>query len=146
MQTSQAASQLSQSAALVGKQIAVDGSTLVPNSSGAATGAFTLGAAAQSAAVTVLAPDGTVAGTEQLGSLPAGQQTFSWSGGTPGTSYTYQVSASSSSGSAVSVTPYTVYTVTGVNASGGSQSFDVQGSAAPIAASSVQSVLGATTS
>lgn len=144
MQTGQAASQLSQSAALVGKQITVNGSELVPGTSGSATGAFALGSAAHSVSVTILSPNGTVAGTEKLGSLSAGQQSFSWSGGTPGKSYTYQVSASSATGAAVSVTPYTVYTVTGVSASGGSQSFNVQGSATPIPASSVQSVLGAT--
>jgi flagellar basal-body rod modification protein FlgD len=146
IQTAGAASQLAQSAALIGKQVTIDGNSLVPNASGQATGAFNLSDAAQAVAVTILAPDGTVAATQQLGALQAGQQSFTWNGGTAGTSYTYQVSAAGAGGAAVSSTPFTVYTVTGVNASGSSPSLNLQGLATPTPLSSVQSVLGASTS
>jgi len=143
IQTSTAASQIGQAASLVGKQVAVSGDVLTPNTSGAATGAFNLAAPAQNTEVTILAPNGTVAGTETLGALPAGQQSFTWSGGTAGTSYTYQVTATNATGAAVSVTPYSVYTVQGVNVSGSTPTLNVQGSPTPLAVSSVQTVLGA---
>lgn len=146
IQTAGAASQLAQSAALIGKQVALSGNSLVPNASGQATGAFSLSDAAQAATVTILAPDGTVAATQHLGALQAGQQSFTWNGGTAGTSYTYQVSAAGAGGSVVSSTPYSVYTVTGVNASGSSPSLNLQGLASPTPLSSIQSVLGASTS
>jgi len=143
IQTSTAASQIGQAASLVGKQVAVSGDVLTPDASGAATGAFNLAASTQNTEVTILAPNGAVAGTENLGALPAGQQSFSWSGGTAGTSYTYQVTATNATGAAVSVTPYSVYTVQGVNVSGSTPTLNVQGSATPLAVSSVQTVLGA---
>jgi flagellar basal-body rod modification protein FlgD len=143
IQTSTAASQIGQAASLVGKQVAVSGNALTPDASGAATGAFNLSASTQNTEVTILAPNGAVAGTENLGALPAGQQNFSWSGGTAGTSYTYQVTATNATGAAVSVTPYSVYTVQGVNVSGSTPTLNVQGSATPLAVSSVQTVLGA---
>lgn len=146
IQSGQAASQLAQASSLVGKQVTVSGNALTPNASGSATGAFSLSAAAQKAVVTVIGPKGTVAGTENLGALPAGQQSFTWSGGEAGQDYTYQVSATAADGSAVSVTPYTVYTVNGVNVSGGTQTFNVQGQATAIPVSSIQSVLGASAS
>ena len=111
-----------------------------------ATGAFSLAGAAQSATVTILSPNGTVAGTETLNSLAAGQNSFTWDNGTAGTQYTYQVAATSTSGAAVPATPYTVYTVDGVNVSDGTQTFSVQGASAAIPVSSIQSVLGGTAS
>ena len=146
IQSGQAASQLAQASALVGKQVTVSGDALVPNAAGSATGAFSLAGAAQKAVVTVIGPKGTVAGTENLGALPAGQQSFTWSGGEAGQDYTYQVTATAADGTAVSVTPYTVYTVNGVTVSGGTQSFNVQGQAVAIPVSSIQSVLGASAS
>lgn len=146
IQAAGAASQLAQSAALIGKQVALEGNSLVPSAGGQATGAFSLSGAAQAVTVTILAPNGTVAATRHLGALPAGPQSFSWGGGTAGTSYTYQVSATEADGAAVSSTPYTVYTVTGVNASGSSPSLDLQGLASPAPLSSIQSVLGASPS
>jgi flagellar basal-body rod modification protein FlgD len=146
IQSGDAAAQLAQASSLVGKQVAVAGDALVPNASGDATGAFSLAAPAQAATVTIIAPNGTVAGTESLGALSAGQQTFSWNNGTAGTQYTYQVSASSAAGGAVSVTPYSVYTVDGVNVTNGTQTFSVQGASTAIPVSSIESVLGATAS
>ncbi|GAB0116671.1 hypothetical protein Acid7E03_07430 [Acidisoma sp. 7E03] len=146
IQTSAAAAQLAQSAVLVGKQVAVNGNDLVPNGGGQATGAFSLAGAAKTVTVTILAPDGTVAATKHLGALQAGQQSFSWGGGTAGTTYSYQISAAAADGSVVSATPYTVYTVAGVNAAGSTTSLNLQEQASPIPLSSVQSVLGASTS
>jgi flagellar basal-body rod modification protein FlgD len=141
-----AASQLAQASSLVGKQVTVSGNSLIPNNSGVATGAFSLASAAQSATVTILSPNGTVADTKQLGPLAAGENSFTWADGTAGTPYTFQVTANSGSGAGVSVTPYTVYTVDGVNVSGGTQTFSVQGASTAVPVSSIQSVLGGTAS
>jgi flagellar basal-body rod modification protein FlgD len=146
IQSGDTASQLAQASSLVGKQVTVSGDSLIPNGAGVATGAFSLASAAQSATVTILSPNGTVAGTQTLNSLSAGQNSFTWTNGTAGTQYTYQVTANSTSGAAVQVTPYTVYTVDGVNVSGGTQSFSVQGASTAIPVSSIQSVLGGTAS
>jgi flagellar basal-body rod modification protein FlgD len=143
MQSSAAAGQMAQAANLVGKQVAVSGDTLTPNASGVAQGAFNLANAAQDAQVSIYNPNGTLAATQDLGALSAGQQSFTWANGTPGTQYLYQVSAASASGAAVTATPYTVYTVEGVNVSGTTPTLNVQGSATPLPVSSVQTVLGA---
>jgi len=71
IQTSTAASQIGQAASLVGKQVAVSGDVLTPDASGAATGAFNLAASTQNTGVWILASYGVVAGTENLGALPA---------------------------------------------------------------------------
>jgi len=145
LSTSTAASQIGQASSLVGKQVAVSGNVLTPDANGNATGAFNLAGAAQSAEVTILDPSGAVAGVENLGSLTAGQQSFSWGNGAPGVNYTYQITADDATGAPVSVTPYSVYTVQGVNVSGATPTLNVQGSAAPLPVSSVQTVLGAAT-
>ena len=137
-----AAAQIAQAASLVGKQVAVAGDTLTPNAAGSASGEFNLANAAQNVTVNIFAPNGAAAGTLNLGTLPAGQQNFSWSGGTAGTSYTYQVNAAAAAGSAVPATPYTVYTVAGVNLTGGNPSLNVAGFATPLPISSVVTVLG----
>ncbi|HYP64397.1 MAG TPA: FLgD tudor-like domain-containing protein, partial [Acidocella sp.] len=64
-------------------------------------------------------------------------------GGTAGTSYSYDVTATDSSGGNVSVTPYSVYTVEGVNLSSGTPTLNVAGSATTLPVSSVQTILGA---
>ena len=145
LSASTGAAQMAQAAALVGKQVAVSGNTLTAGSNGAAEGAFTLASAAAKTTITILNPDGSIAGTLSLGALGAGQQNFSWTGGTAGSSYTYDISASSSNGAAVSATPYSVYTVEGVNLSGASPTLNLAGSAAALPVSSVQTVLGAST-
>ena len=143
IQSSAAAAQIAQASALVGKQVAVAGDTLTPNAAGAAQGVFTLSNGAQAVQVSILSPSGSVAGTLNLGALSAGQQNFAWSAGTPGTQYTYEVSALNGSGNAVSATPYSVYTVAGVNVSAGVPTLNLQGAPAPLPVSSVQTVLGA---
>ena len=145
LSTSTGAAQMAQASALVGKQVAVSGDNLIAGSSGTAEGAFTLTGPSQNTTVTILSPNGSVAGTLNLGALPAGQQSFSWDGGTAGTTYTYNVTAADSAGTAVTATPYTVYTVQGINLSGTSPTLNVTGTAAAIPVSSVQTVLGAST-
>jgi flagellar basal-body rod modification protein FlgD len=143
LSTSTGASQMAQASALVGKQVAVSGDSLITGSSGAAEGAFTLPSATKDTTVTILNPNGSVADTLQLGALSAGQQSFSWDGGTPGTTYSYNVTAADSTGASVSAAPYTVYTVQGVNVSGTSPTLNVAGTASTIPVSSIQTVLGA---
>jgi len=144
--SSGAAGQIAQASSLVGKQVAVSGDTVSTNAAGSAQGAFNLSSAASNVNVSVIAPNGTIAGTIQLGALAAGQQNFSFSGATANTQYTYNVSATGSAGSAVSVTPYSVYTVQGVNVSGTAPTLNVAGDATPIPVSSIQTVLGGTSS
>jgi len=139
--TGTGASQAGQAAALVGKQVAIAGNSLIPDTSNAAEGAFKLSSAAQNVNVTILDPSGAVAGSLNLGAMSAGQQSFSWNNGTAGTQYTYQVSAADATGAAVSVSPYSVYTVAGVNLSGTSPTLNIQGSATTLPVSSIQTVL-----
>ncbi|HQT63570.1 MAG: flagellar hook capping protein [Acidocella sp. 20-57-95] len=142
IQASTAAAQMAQASNLVGKQVAVAGNLVTANSNGVAHGAFDLGGPAKSVNVTILSPSGAVAGNVNLGTLSAGQQSFSWNNGTAGSQYSYQVNATSGTGSAVSVTPYSVYTVNGVNVTGSAPTLNVAGSASPIPISSIQTVLG----
>jgi flagellar basal-body rod modification protein FlgD len=144
LQSASGAATIGQAASLVGKQVAVAGDTLTANASGTADGAFSLATAASNVSVSILNANGTVAGTESLGALSAGQQSFAWTGGTAGTQYTYQVSATDATGTAVAVTPYSVYTVEGVNVSGTTPTLNVAGSATAIPVSSITTVLGAT--
>jgi flagellar basal-body rod modification protein FlgD len=143
LSTSTGAAQIAQASSLVGKQVAVTGNTLIADSSGKSDGAFSLPSASKTTTVTVMNPNGSIAATLNLGALSAGQQNFSWSGGTAGTNYTYNITAADSTGAAVTATPYTVYTVQGVNISGTSPTLNVTGSATTIPVSSVQTVLGA---
>jgi len=145
IQSTIAAAQMAQASNLVGKQVAVSGDTVSSDATGAGTGAFDLSSAAQSVDVSLIAPNGTVAGTISLGALPAGQQNFSFSGAAANTQYTYDVTATGASGASVGVTPYSVYTVEGVNVSGTSPTLNVEGSSTPIPVSSIQTVLGGTT-
>lgn len=141
IQSGTAAAQMAQAASLVGKQVAIVGNTLTPDAAGAASGVFKLAGDAQDVTVNILAPNGASAGTIDLGQMPAGQQSFSWDGGTAGTIYSYQVSAAAPSGAAVSATPYSLYTVQGVNLTGSTPSLNVAGEAAALPISSVVSVL-----
>jgi len=146
IQSGAAAGQIAEASGLVGKQVAVSGDTLTPDASGTATGVFNLAGSAQNVTVNILNANGTSAGTVNLGALAPGQQSFTWSGGTPGTPYTYSVTASSAAGSAVSSTPYSVYTVQGVNLTGTAPTLNVEGEASALPISSVVTVLGGTSS
>jgi flagellar basal-body rod modification protein FlgD len=146
IQSGAAAAQIAQASSLVGKQVAVNGDSLTPNAAGSAAGVFNLGNAAQNVTIDISNPNGTAAGTVNLGALAPGQQSFSWSGGTPGTQYTYSVNATNAAGSAVSSNPYSVYTVEGVNLTGSTPSLNVQGEAGTLPISAVVTVLGGTSS
>lgn len=141
--SSDGASQIAQASSLIGKQVGIVGNSLIPNASGDATGIFTLPSAAQNTTVSILNSKGVVEDTINLGQLSAGQQSFSWNGGTAGQTYTYQVSASDASGNSVQPTPYTVYNVQGVNVTGSTPTLNVQGSSSVLPVSSVQIILGA---
>lgn len=141
--TSDGASQIAQASSLVGKQVGVEGNSLTANASGAATGAFNLASATANTTVSVLNAQGGIVGTLNLGPLSAGQQNFTWAGGTAGTAYNYQVTAADGAGNAVQATPYSVYNVQSVNVSGSTPTLNVAGSSAVLPVSSVQIVLGA---
>lgn len=143
LSTSAGASQIAQASGLVGKQVGVLGNGLVANSSGDATGVFNLPSATANTTVSVLDAKGSVVGTMNLGALSAGQQSFTWNGGTAGDTYSYQVTASDATGNAVTATPYSVFNVLGVNVSGSVPTLDVAGSSTALPASDVQIVLGA---
>ncbi len=143
LSSSTGAAQMAQAASLVGKQVAVSGNVLTPGSNGDATGAFSLAGASSGTTVTITNPDGSIADTMALGPLSAGQQSFNWTGGTAGTDYSYNVTATDSAGAPVSVTPYSVYTVQGVNLTGSVPTLNVAGSAAALPVTSVTTVLGA---
>jgi flagellar basal-body rod modification protein FlgD len=136
------AAQMAQASALVGKQVAVSGNTLLGGSSGA-TGAFSLAGSSANTTVTILNPDGSIANTLALGPLSAGQQSFSWKGATAGTVYSYNVTATDGTGAPVAVSPYSVFTVQSVNISGGTPTLNVAGTAATLPITAVQTVLGA---
>lgn len=143
LSTADSASQIAQASSLVGKQVGVVGNGLTADADGKATGVFNLPNATSNTTVTILNAKGSIAGTLNLGALSAGQQDFTWNGGTAGDSYSYQVSATGADGTTVNATPYTVYNVQGVNVSGSVPTLNVAGSASTLPVSSVQIVLGA---
>jgi flagellar basal-body rod modification protein FlgD len=144
IQSGTSATQLSQAAGLIGKDIATTGDTFTVSAAGTATGAFTLASAAQNVTASVINPNGSLAATLSLGSQPAGLNQFNFSGGTAGQTYTYQINAASAGGAAVGATPYAVGQVSAVNLSGSASTLSVAGGTAPIPLSSVISILGAT--
>ena len=74
-----ASMQVLQSTAMVGHDVLALGSKLVANSStGMASGAIDLSDKADAVKVEILAPDGHVIDTINLGALPQGRQTFEW--------------------------------------------------------------------
>jgi flagellar basal-body rod modification protein FlgD len=141
--TTASAAEMAQASALVGKQVAVSGNTLTPTASGKAEGAFSLASPSASTNVTVLNPNGSIADMLRLGPLAAGQQSFTWSGGTSGTNYSYQINAVDASNNQIAITPYTVFSVGGVNLTGATPTLNINGSSTPLPVSSVQTVLGA---
>jgi flagellar basal-body rod modification protein FlgD len=146
IESNNTATQVVLASSLVGKQVAVSGDSLTADASGKVSGVFNLSSAAQKVTVNLIAPDGTVAGTQQIGPLSAGQQSFSFSGQTANSGYTYQVTATDSSGAAVKATTYSIYTVDGVNVDGSTPSLNVEGSSTPVPVSSIETVLGGTSS
>jgi len=136
-----------QALGLVGQNVAVSGNSLLLGQSGGATGAFNLATSARNVAVTITDPMGNRVASLNLGAVPAGTRTFSWSGAgangralAPGT-YNFSLSAVAANGSAVKATPYAVVPVTGVGLGGQSgPTLDVGGGLSPVPLSAVQQV------
>jgi flagellar basal-body rod modification protein FlgD len=136
-----------QALGLVGQNVGVSGNSLVLGQSGGATGAFNLSAAASNVSVVITDPTGNQVASLNLGAMPAGTQSFSWTGAgangatlAPGT-YNFSVSAVAANGAAVAATPYAVVPVTGVGLGGQSgPTLEVGGGLAPVPLSAVQQV------
>ncbi len=136
-----------QAVGLVGQNVAVSGNSAALGQSGGATGAFNLPSAASNVAVAITDPAGNTVAQLNLGAMPAGTQTFSWTGGgsngvalTPGT-YRFSVTAVGATGAAIAATPYAVVPVTGVGLGGQSgPTLDIGGGLAPVPLSAVQQV------
>jgi flagellar basal-body rod modification protein FlgD len=136
-----------QAASLVGQNVAVPGNSLVLGSSGSATGAFSLSAAATGVTVQVSNSAGNVLASLNLGAMAAGNQSFTWNGqGSSGQTeaagtYSYTVSATGAQGASVTPTTYSVLPVTAVSLGGTSgPMLDFGGGVAPAALSSVAQV------
>ena len=102
-----AAMQGIQASALVGHQVLTTGSTLsIDSSTKAGSGVFELSAAAKNVTVDVTTASGTKLATVNMGSLAAGQQSFSWdaSGYSAADGLKFKVNASNADGSAVTST------------------------------------------
>jgi flagellar basal-body rod modification protein FlgD len=136
-----------QALGLVGQNVAVNGNSLLLGASGSAAGAFNLPSAASNVTVTITDPTGNQVASLNLGAMPAGTQSFSWSGAgangaqlAPGT-YNFSVTAVGGNGAAVAATPYAVAPVTGVGLGGQSgPMLDLGGGLAPVPVSAVQQV------
>lgn len=136
-----------QAANLVGKNVAVSGNALLL-SNGSAQGAFNLSAAASDVQVTISNSSGSVVDKMDLGALGAGNQSFTWNGGTSSGStatsgtYSYAVTpTSASSATQVTATTYAVVPVTSVVMGGTSgPMLDLGGGLSPVPLSSVQEV------
>jgi flagellar basal-body rod modification protein FlgD len=136
-----------QATGLVGQNVAVAGNSLVLGSSGSATGAVNLSAAASDVSVTITNASGNAVGTLDLGAMSAGTQAFSWNGTTAGGSqaspgtYSFTASATGANGAAVTASPYAVAAVTAVTLGGQSGPMLELGSGlAPVALSAVQQI------
>ncbi|GMU70967.1 MAG: hypothetical protein AMXMBFR42_04340 [Burkholderiales bacterium] len=120
----QSAARTLQAAALLGREVVVDGNAIRPGSDEPSRGGYALGAAATSVVVTIKDAAGAVVRTIDLGAHPAGVQHFGWDGKTdagaaaaPGR-YTFAVAATGRDGP-VTARTMTIATVTGVDAADG---------------------------
>jgi flagellar basal-body rod modification protein FlgD len=147
VQNLETTSSAQQALGLVGQNVAVSGSSLILGQSGGATGAFNLPSAASSVSVAITNAAGAPVASLNFGALPAGTQSFSWSGAgangvalAPGT-YNFSVTAAGANGAAVAASPYSVVPVTGVALGGQSgPTLDLGGGLAPVPLSAVQQV------
>jgi flagellar basal-body rod modification protein FlgD len=114
------------SVSFIGKDVKALGNSAAFDGSSATSLQFNLPASAASATVTISNASGTTVRTATLGSLAAGDASFSWDGRDssgallPAGAYTFSVSATSASGTAVAATTYTTGRIDGVNLSSGS--------------------------
>lgn len=144
IQTSAQASELAQASTLIGQTVAINGTgPLTASNAGVLQGAFSLTATAQSAVVSVTnSATGKIVQNIPLSNLPAGTNTFSWPGATPGAQYTFTVNAVGSTGVAVSATPYGTGRVTAVNLSSTNPTVSIEGQAAPVPLTNIASIIG----
>ena len=137
-----------QAAALVGRNVAVAGNTMILGANGSAPGAFSLSAPAKDVVVTIANSSGNIVGQIDLGAMAAGTQSFSWNGkladgsAAPSGNYLYAVNAAPvTGGTNVTATPFAVAPVTSVVMGGQSgPMLDLGGGLAPVRLSSVQEV------
>ncbi len=143
-----AQSQSLQAASLVGRNVVFDNNSLSLGASGGSAGGFTLAAGAQNVQVQVSNSAGQVVDTLNLGSLPAGVQSFHWNGTDPSGAalgpgnYSFAVQATDASGASVSATPFGSGQVVSVMLNSGSTpTLQVQGQSTGIPLTSVQGVM-----
>lgn len=136
-----------QLSSMVGRNVAVTGSSLVLNQNGTATGAFNLSGASSDVQVAITDSTGNTLQTLDLGAQPSGVSTFSWNGieanGSTAAAGTYQfkIGAVGAAGSTVTATPYSVVPVTGVTLGGtNGPTVDLGGGVAPVGLSSIYQV------
>lgn len=146
--TQLAQTQTLQAASLVGRNVVFDNNTLSLGASGGSAGGFTLAGSAQNVVVQISNHAGQVVDSMNLGSLPAGVQSFSWDGtdssGAPQAAgnYNFSVQATDASGASVGATPFGSGKVVSVMlGGGGSPSLQVQGQNGTIPLSNIQGVM-----
>ena len=137
------AAQLGQASELIGKTVAVaGGASAVADANGRVTGGFSLSSAADTVQVRITDPaSGKLVHKLVLHDLPAGLTHFSWTGGSAGYAYGYDVSAASGQ-SEVAATTYHNATVRTVNLSGGTPTLSLAGTTQPVDLSQIVSVIG----
>ncbi len=132
--------QVLQGASLVGRDVLIDGSTLVAQD-GVARGAIELDGQADNVKIEILAPSGAVIDTLSAGSLPAGRHDFAWDASAYGGSSnpSYRIVATRA-GQAITATPLVRNTVVSVGSENGVMQVQLQGRD-PIAYSDIKSIL-----
>lgn len=118
--------QVLQGSSLVGRSVLTAGSTLTPDSTGMAGGAFDLADQANSVKVEILSSSGQVIDSQDMGSLSSGRHAFAWNAATyqGSGSVSFRVTATNGS-QAVTASPLTQDTVTSVGSSNGSLSLQL---------------------
>lgn len=147
LQTSQTAYNNLQLSGLVGRNVAVNGNSLILNQNGGAAGALNLSAPASDVMLTITDSSGNPLQVLDLGARSAGIQSFTWNGteadgstAAPGI-YQYQAAAVGTGGAAVTVTPYAVAPVTSVNLGGSNgPTIDLGGGLTPVGITGIHQV------
>jgi flagellar basal-body rod modification protein FlgD len=119
--------QVLQGSSLVGRSVLTAGSTLTPDSTGTAGGAFDLADQANTVKVEILSSGGQVIDSQDMGALSSGRHSFSWNAANyqGSGSVSFRVTAANGS-QAVTASPLTQDIVTSVGSSNGSMSLQLQ--------------------
>jgi len=134
------------SVSFIGKTVKAFGNSVTFDGSASTAVQFNMPSSASSATVTISDASGRTVRTASLGSLSAGNNSFSWDGRDssgallPAGAYSYSVAATSASGSAVTATTFTTGRIDGVNLSTGTPYLMIGSNA--VALSDVISVSG----